>query len=237
MWSGQSYLLRLLRGVEGWLGAHGHPSEASRVAKIIQKLAQTDDIHEALDALYGVKGFDEFALRLMWHLDLMERGLLEVDNRALEHYASALGGILVAQDETPREAPEDMTFPEKIDQISIPQHEIGRVIEEIKRQSISPGVSNGIEERQLCRLVSGFSSLAEQATRAGRSDLSRLAAACSAFVHYVIDHALLRDVRVVNILDNANLTLQTVLECAGVEDDHSVESTIQLLNQPKDLLD
>lgn len=238
MSSGQNHIVRLLRQVESRLGRRGQAAEASRVGKIMQKLAQTDDIHEELSTLYRVEGFSEFAVRLMWQLESVEQGAPVLENGAMDYYASVLGGLLVvAQPRNPEDTSPDMSIREEIDQMSVLLHEVGRMIEEIKRGSIESGVFKGIEESHLYKLLSELSLLGDQCVRAGRKDICHLVAACSGFIQYVVDNAIFRDVRVVNILDNTNLTLQTALETIGVEDHDALESTIQLLNQPKDLLD
>ena len=236
MSSGQSYIVRLLRRTEKRLSMDHHAVEASKVGKIVQKLALADDVDEALDALHQVDGFSEFALRLMWQLDIADRGMLEWDNGAMDDCASLLAGLLVTPSVDPGEASPAAAPPEGEGRISAPLLEVGRVIEDIKRRSMPSGAFKGIEENQLSKLLNVLASLGEQAVSAGSTDLSRLAATCSDFVLYVIDHALFHDVRVVNILDTVNLTLQTMLEAAGLEADSSIESAIQLLNQPEDLL-
>ena len=94
----------------------------------------------------------------------------------------------------------------------------------------------GVEESRIYDILNELASLGEQAADAGKRDLSQFVSACSGFAQYVLDNSRLHDVRVVNILDNANITLQTVFETTGVEDNDSLQSTIQLLKQPKDLL-
>lgn len=239
MSSGRSYIVRVLRRLESVLGDGGQVGEASRVGKIVQKLAQADDIHEALDVLYHVEGLDRFALRLMWLLDVAERGDVGLENGVMGYQASVLGALLTegTGSEPGKNVGAVTSLPDRIDKLYISLHRFGRAIEELKRHSTKEGVFSSIGESWIYNLLSELASLGEHAVDAGKSDLSQFVSACTGFVQHVLDNGLLHDVRVVNILDNANYTLQTVFETAGVEDNDSLQSTIQLLNQPKDLLD
>ncbi len=233
----QTYMVRLLREVENRLGRNGHPGEALKVGKIMQRLAQADDVQEELENLYKVECFSEFAMNLMWQLKGIEQGTLGSDNGAADHYASELAEILLARLGKTMDVTPPVAEPERSDMLTDSQHEVGSLIEELKRRSVILEEFKGIEESQLRKLLGGLLALREQASSLGRGDLARYADACRGFVQYVVDHSLFRDVRVLNILDSANLTLQTALATADVEDHSCLESTIQLLTQPKNLLD
>jgi len=238
MSTGRSYIVRLLRRVENHLSEGNHSGEAAKVGKIMQKVAQADDIREALDVLCRVEGFDAFALRLMWLLHIAERGEVGLENGVMDYQASVLGALIprgiVA--ESGKNAGVLTLLPDQIDNLYISLHKFGRAIEELKRHSIEDGVFGEVEESRIYDVLNELASLGEQAVDAGKRDLSQFVSACSGFAQYVLDNRLLHDVRVVNILDNANITLQTVFETAGIEDNDSLQSTIQLLNQPKELL-
>jgi len=236
MSSGQSYIVRLLREVETRLGRNGNSMVAARVGTIAQKMAQTDDVHEALETLRHVEGFGEFALRLMWALERAEPGTQGRDAAIMEYDSTRLGDALVTGEPDAHDCEPASKFSEKVDGLSLKQHEVGRLIEGIKRGALASGTFNGIEESEMCRLHGEMSILGEQAVLSGWKDLGRLAEACCVFIQYVVDHSAYRDIRVVNVLDNANLTLQTALDSPGVEDSDSLESTISLLEQPGELL-
>ena len=236
----QSYIVRVLRNVETWLGDHGHSFEASRVGKIIQKLAQAEDIHEALNALYRVREFDHLALRLMWLVEVVERGDLGVENGVMDYQATVLGNLIVngfkgggasKAHRNPKQ------LPDKVDDLFISLHKLGRVMEELKRSSLEAGVFKGIQESQLFKILSELAPLKEHALQAEKREVARFSDACSGFIQYVLDNGLVNDVRIVNVLDNANITLQTVFEVAGGEDNDSLQSTIELLKRPGDLFD
>jgi hypothetical protein len=56
-------------------------------------------------------------------------------------------------------------------------------------------------------------------------------------VHYAIDNGAANDERVANILDNANLTLQTLRDTVGDEDHDALQNMIGLLEDPQRLLE
>lgn len=236
---GQSYLIRLLRRVESSLSDGHHVTESSKVGRIVQKLAQADDIHEALNELLCVEGMDQFALRLMWLLEGAERSTMNMDDGVLEYQAVMLENLLTANTlarGVDKGSPEP-TVGMGIDELYVSLHKFGRAIEGLKQHSISEDGFKGIQASQMYALLQVLALLADQALSCGKRDLSQFAAACGGFVHYVLDHEMLRDVRVINILDNANFTLQTVFEAASAEDRDSLTSTIELLKQPRELLD
>lgn len=235
----QSYIVRLLRKVEAWLGEHGNGSEATKVGKLVQKLAHADEIHSSLCALYQVDQFDQFALRLMWFLDKAERGDVALDPAVMDHQAESLGVLLLdslknGQSETPPAPPKNL--PDHVDSLYDALHKFGRSVEDLKRISLEGGTFTGLPENQLYRILSELVSLRESASAAAKEDAVQFASACSGFIQHVLDTGLLHDVRIVNLLDNANLTLQTVFETAGIEDTDSLQSTIELLRRPEDLL-
>ncbi len=237
----QSYIIRLLRKVETRLNEENHLSEASNVGKIVQKLAQAEDIRAEMSALYAVERFDQFALRLMWLLDEAERDNGNFENGVLEFHTSWFTRLILEVFRTNSDGgpadPVPMMLSDQIDELYIGLHKFGRSLEELKRQSSENGTFLGIQESQLYKILSDLASLKEHAIGAAKDDVAKFAEACGEFIQYVLDNGLLSDVRIINILDNSNITLQTVFESAGVEDNDSLQSTIDLLKRPKDLLD
>lgn len=235
----QSYIVRLLRKVESWLGEHDRPVEASKVGKVIQKIAHADEIHGALCTLYRVDHFDQFALSLMWFLDKAERGDMALDNGVMDHQAESLAMLLVDayRNGHAQSPPAPKTLPDQVESLYDSLHKFGRVVEELKRNSFEDGTFSGISDNQLYKILNELVLLRESASAATKDDVVQFASACSGFVQHVLDAGLLHDVRIVNLLDNANLTLQTVFEAAGIEDNDSLQSTIELLKRPDDLLD
>jgi hypothetical protein len=235
----QSYIVRVLRKVERWLNENNQSAEAAKVGRIVQKLAQAEDIHEVLNSLYAVERFDEVALRLMWLLDGAERNESNAENGKADYEEMVLVDLVkkALRRNGVEKTPQPHSLPTaQIDDLFISLHRFGRATEELKRRSFEAGQFQGTDESLLYKILNELAVLRETAVAAGKEDVRYFAAAGTEFVQYVLDNGLFQDVRVVNVLDNANLTLQTVFEVAGVEDD-SLQSTIEILQQPKDLLD
>jgi hypothetical protein len=209
------------------------------VGRIVQKLAQADDIHDALNELLCVEGMEQFALRLMWLLEGAERGTMSLDDGVLDYQAMMLENLLIAKTlaRGADQGTPEPTIGREIDELYVSLHKFGRAIEGLKQHSVGEAGFKGIQESEMYALLQVLALLADQALSCGKRDLSQFAAACVGFVHYVLDNEMLHDVRVINILDNANFTLQTVFEVAGAEDLDSLTSTIELLKQPRELLD
>lgn len=160
-----------------------------------------------------------------------------LENGVMDYHAEVLAHLLLGEPEGCGNGDRAVTLSGEVDRMSISLHRFGRIIEEMKRAAFGASEFKGVAEELLRNLVTELAALKCNSLSSGRKDTGEFAAAAIAFVQYVMEHSLLRDVRVVNILDNANCTVQTVLEMPGIEDDDSLHTMTQLLGQPKQLLD
>ncbi|MEO8168982.1 MAG: hypothetical protein ABI623_12090 [bacterium] len=80
----RKYLLHVLREVQFASQAQYGEEAALRIAEIIRWMSQAKDIHEAVRSLYYVAGLDQFALRLLWLIDLVR-----LDGKALSDSVTA----------------------------------------------------------------------------------------------------------------------------------------------------
>ncbi|MGB6648805.1 MAG: hypothetical protein WBG01_09770, partial [Bacteroidota bacterium] len=69
------------------------------------------------------------------------------------------------------------------------------------------------------------------------SDVVQFSAAFARFAQFVLEKGLLQDVRVVNFMENASLTLETAVGTTGADDYDSLTQTTELLEKPDTLLD
>ncbi len=233
----QGYIVRLLRKLEFLLAQRGEQREAGRLGQIIQRIAKSDDARGAVKALYAVEGYDRLALRLLYYADTLGPLLSELpDERLIDFHVEQLDRALRGTDEadlTPRRVrhapPQDVTG--AMDQFVASVHELKR------KAYAEDGTFEQIPRDPLEDLLRKARELGATADRNNEGDISRFAGSVATFVHYVIDRSLSGDVRVVNILDNAVLTLQTFLPSVGADDIDSLTQTIQLLADPATLLE
>ena len=80
----RKYLLHLLREVQVSSQAQYGEDAALKIAEIVRWISQAKDIREAVRSLYYVSGMDQFALRLLWVIDLVR-----LDGKALSDSVTA----------------------------------------------------------------------------------------------------------------------------------------------------
>lgn len=215
----------------------GRKAELSMLEKIVYKLAHTENIGEELERLYGVHGFDQLALRLMWSLERegMESNTLE--SVLIDYEVETLNSLMrsARNGEKQKKEAQPVPSPKPLDDFYESLHRFGRVIEELHRKSFENESFKGVDQDLLYRVLNESTSLQHYASQADKTDVIRFTEAFSSLVQFVLDHRLYNDVRVVHILESANLTLQTILETAGEED--SLQQTIELLRAGRSLLE
>lgn len=64
--SSQTYLVSVLRRLEGRLAAESCRDQSMTVARLARRHSTTGDVEKELERLYCVKGLDRLALGLMW---------------------------------------------------------------------------------------------------------------------------------------------------------------------------
>ncbi len=231
------YIVRLLRKLEFLLAQRGEQREAGRLGQIIQRIAKADDARGAVKALYAVEGYDRLALRLLYYADTLGPLLTEIpDERLTDYHVEQLDQALRGTDEAnltrrPARHTPSQDVAGAMDQFVASVHEL--------RRTAHPegGSFEHIPRELLEALLQQAHDLGVTAERRNEGDITRFANSVTTFVHYVIDRSLFDDVRVVNILDNAVLTLQTFLPSVGADDIDSLTQTIQLLADPATLLE
>jgi hypothetical protein len=236
----QSYLVRVLRKVESSLTTDHRLREGALLGKIIQRISHTNDVHRALDRLYCVKGFDQFALRLMWTVERAGIASNGLQSAVIDHEVEALAGLLSSSGEAgdeDRQVSAGSRAGESLADLYNALHSFGKAIEEMKRRSYDRGKFTGIDVEMLYRLLNETAVLEAAATAASKEEVVWFAKSFSGFVHHVMDKNYLHDIRAMNVLDNANLTLQTVTQASGIEEYDSLSQTIELLQQPSRLLE
>lgn len=228
----QSYIVRLLRRLESSISVPGSELFRTRLGRVVQRISRADDLRDALERLYAVEGFDRLALRLLW---VMERPLPQsnlLENELMDHEVRQMEWVLrPSQDDGP--APLSPLQARPVDTFFEQLHRFGRAVEGLRRP---PGEDEADADR-LYRLLNATASLSSAAREAGNGRVERFCDAFSRFIHHALDERKASDVRVVNVLENANLTLQTVVESCSVQEDDTLQNMIVLLDDPRRLLD
>ncbi len=231
----QSYIVRLLRRTEASLAGKDMELIRGRLGKVVQKISRADDIRAALELLYSVQGFDAFAMRLMWVLERPVQAYNGLEGEIMDFEVRQLTQLLAPRPgyrpelPAPPEAPMDALF-ESL-------HRFGREVEKLKRNTTKKEKIHATEPDALYRILNECAALEDAADKAGHPEVKRFCASFSKFTQYVIDDDRLSDGRVVNIMDNANMTLQTVLESYGAEDYDALQQMMTLLEDPQRLLE
>jgi hypothetical protein len=175
----------------------------------------------------------------MWLSERATKGLVEEGDmdHEIETLAALLGPVVVdVQPVLPPEPPETQDG-KAYDGFHEALGKFGRTIEEFKRKSFDQASFKGIEQDLLDRILDQTAALQEAAAALGREDVVRLGIVITNFIHYVIERGLLQDVRIVNILDNTNLSLQGACDSTEPESLDALQQTVEMLQNPKNLLD
>jgi hypothetical protein len=234
------YIVRLLRKLETLLMETGHQSEGGRLGQITQRISRADDARAALATLYSVEGYDQFALRLMYYGERMREGLVELpEERLLDYQIGELYDVLLSTPYRANPTPPEPPAPPPPAKGDLEQAAaaFSGSLQELKRSAFNREEFAGVRRSQIDDLRAKLEDLEREAKERGNTDVARFARSCTTFVSFVVDRKLLQDVRVVNILDNAGLTMQTVLHAVGADDYDSLNQMVQLLEDPATLLE
>lgn len=233
----QTYIVRLLRQVESSTPNRGARSADNPLGTIIQKISRADNVHQALEMLYWVPGFEDFAIRLMWCLE--RNGVVYSDTAnevvdyevwhlkaALNHSSngSALHGTIPG------------IVPQPLDDFYDTLHNFSRSVEEVRRKFLQTEETKDVDSEVLYRIMSDIEDLKRTSKKAGKEQVIRFADSAAIFLQHVVDHDKSNDRRVVHILDHANRTLQTVMEAVGIEEYQSLNEVSAMLSAPEQLL-
>lgn len=107
----------------------------------------------------------------------------------------------------------------------------------ITHESFAGERFRGVQESSIRALMRNVERLHDTAMVSGDTDVTRFSEASSGFLMYLLEHRLFNDVRVVNFLDNASLTLHTAIETRIADDVDSLQQMAELLSNPAALFD
>jgi hypothetical protein len=236
----EHYSVRILQSLETLLIGEGYREQADMLAAVAKRLQEGKDPEVVLRQLYSVKGWDKIALRLLWFEQkareveprVLERSLkdlhiLELHDAVLQTGAEAQGAV----------APKPDGHPAPSQEFSDALVRFDAAVGVLKQRSLNGDEFVGIEQPLIEILQDETDALRTVATAEGNQDVVRFSTALSIFLVYVVDKTRLGDVRTMNIIDNANLTLQTVMQAMSAADYDSLQQTAQLLENPGTLME
>jgi hypothetical protein len=229
----REHILEVLQLLETRLTSSNRSLGAGRISVIRRALSLTQHLDAGLESLYGVRGYDRFALRLMWYAEKGRDPFASTPTHdVISRRADEILSLLPSESPSPAVAgsEEPKTIAAAVD-------DFGVTIEAVKRGAFRDGLFSEVTDDMAARLGSSVQPLGRAAALEENSDVARFADAVGRFLGLVRARSFSRDVRVVNLLDSANLTLQTVMQTHAAEDYDSLQEITRLLENPLPLFE
>ena len=229
----REHILDVLQLLESRLTSSNRSIDAGRISLVRLALSSSQHLDAALESLYGVQGYDQIALRLMWYA---EKGSDPFAPVLTEHVVSRRADELLSMlpAELPAPAGPGTGEPKSM---AAAVDEFGVAVEALKAGAFREGQFSELTEELAARLRASVRPLSRAGALEENPDVGRFADAVARFLELVRARSLARDVRVVNLLDSANLTLQTAMQTHAAEDYDSLQEITRLLENPLPLLE
>jgi len=229
----REHILDVLQLLESRLTSSNRSIDAGRISLVRLALSSSQHLDAALESLYGVQGYDQIALRLMWYA---EKGSDPFAPDLTEHVVSRRADELLSMlpAELPAPAGPGTGEPKSM---AAAVDEFGVAVEALKAGAFREGQFSELTEELAARLRASVRPLSRAGALEENPDVGRFADAVARFLELVRARSLARDVRVVNLLDSANLTLQTAMQTHAAEDFDSLQEITRLLENPLPLLE
>jgi hypothetical protein len=255
----QQYLLSMLDRLPVWDLTGDAPRNV--MDSIKERIAGTDDLQPELRKLFRVRGFGEFALGLLWISDKVDRDPARVDSteeeekfifslfrKALATTGPITGGepspVAPAEPEpgfVPEPKPEPMSdllgagapaIPEPVKPVSTagdhPERAFSGVLEKLVEalQSASDDRADQLKDTiAKCDAMAAMDGAADE--------LKQFCFLLQGFLHYVTDHQLIDDVRVMNIISNAQEPYSQWARLEDMERAGMLDQAIEILRDSK----
>ena len=233
----QKHVVRLLQMFEVSLRTGEYRARAEFAARLAEMVAAGTDYADTLRSLSRVEGMEDFALRLMWCAERAagipdESTAERICEYEIEHLAHALA-----------QAPK-LTTPESEHGPGLRPRDLGSSVTHfcssvaaVQREAFRGEEFLGTRRATMQALALDAERLRAAAAAERNEDVERFGRAFGGFLEYILAQNLLSDVRVVNLIENASLTLQTAIETLGADDYDALHQTTLLLEHPVTLLE
>jgi len=207
------------------------------MGRLAERIGASPNVDAALRSLYGVQGWSDVAMRLMWyrHRRLVPDSPALSD--ALAHgQADELYGLLMYASDRPAGPAEDDGSALTGDLFEA-LHGFAVALEDLRQASFEgekvPGMHFGLFDSALSR--AGL--LHQSATAAHNDHIVHFAGAVSLFLRYIIERELYDDVRSVHLIDITAEALQKLLEQQAPLDYTALEQSTDMLHNSETLLE
>jgi hypothetical protein len=237
MANAQGHIVRILQIFEVSLRTGDNRARAEFVARLAEKIEAGADFAETLRRLYHVAGMQTFALRLMWYAERLSEisdvsTAEHIDDYEIEQLARALAevpgfaGPEAEQGSGPRPRDLGSTVSHFCSSVAV-----------LRREAFRDEEFTGARLATMQALALATERLRAAAVAEQNGDVEDFSRAFGGFLDFVMAQSLLGDVRVVNLIENASLTLQTATETLGADDYDALHQTTLLLEHPVTLLE
>ena len=233
----QGHIIRILQTFEVSLRTGEERVRAEFVGRLGEMLAASTDYRETLYRLQRVNGMETFALRLLWcgerAPDIEDEGTTErIIEYEIEHLERAL-----------RSSP-GFSLPGPQQGQGMPVRDLNSTVNHfcasvaaLRREAFRNEEYTGARRATMQALVLDAERLRAAASAERNDEVEQFSKALGGFLEYAMGQNLLGDVRVVNLIENATLTLQTTVETLGADDYDALHQTTLLLEHPVTLLE
>jgi hypothetical protein len=233
----QSHIVHVLESLELPLRERGQRERWQMISSIAENIRHADELGSALDMLYTVRGFDRFALRLMWYAEQASAVPAEsASDRLVSYQLDRLLEDLLAIDPGEKAEGEEATGP-GVHDLETGVRRFAAAVANVRKDANKGGEFVGLSRPAVEALVKETELLHSAASVERNTDVVQFSAAFAQFAHFVLEKGLLHDVRVINFMENASLTLETAVGATGADDYDSLHQTTELLEKPETLLD
>jgi hypothetical protein len=233
----QSHIVHVLESLELPLRERGQREKWQMVSSVTENIRHADDLGSALDLLYMVRGFDRFALRLMWYAEQAATVRSEsASDRLVSYQIDRLLEDLLASDPDEKGEEEDATG-SGVHDLETGVRRFAAAVANVRKDGTKGGEFVGLTRPVVEALVKETELLHSAAAVERNTDVVQFSGAFARFAHFVLEKGLLQDVRVVNFMENASLTLETAVGTTGADDYDALHQTTELLEKPDTLLD
>ena len=234
----QSHIAKALGVLGADLNRAGQTAHSKVVERLLQRLETLGDVRKAVEEIYPVSGFDTFALRLLrFDRQMKDSPADQSELTQINFLVEKLEQSLLAADGLPGHAFASHESPSATSSLNQELRKFIDAVNDLKRDAFHDAKFTTMGKVQLEQIVREAANLQGVANAEGNHDVVRFSSALSIFVQYILQHELLEDVRALNLIDTASLTLQTVLETVGAEDFDSLQQTIHLMEDPGGLFE